>query len=79
MADAVAQGQLQATGALLSPEDRSKAEGRAVARIDITDDLGRYRLPPGAVAQVAVYSDHWKSVAVMRRVLLRMKSWMVAV
>jgi hypothetical protein len=33
-------------------------------------------LPAGAVAQVAVYSDHWQSIAVVRRTLLRMKSWM---
>jgi hypothetical protein len=33
-------------------------------------------LPPGAVAQVAVYSERWQPIAVVRRILLRMKSWM---
>jgi multidrug resistance efflux pump len=75
-ADAVAPGQLQVTGALLNPEDRSKSAGRAMVRVDLTDDMTGYRLPPGAVAQVAVYSEHWQPIAVVRRILLRMKSWM---
>ena len=75
-ADAVAPGQLQVTGTLLNPEDRSKSAGRAMVRIDLTDDMSGYRLPPGAVAQVAVYSEHWQPIAIVRRILLRMKSWM---
>lgn len=74
--DAVSQGQLQASGALLSPEDRAKTPGLASVNIDITDDLSGYQLPAGATAQVAVYSDHLTAVAVIRRILLRMKAWM---
>lgn len=33
-------------------------------------------LPDGIYAQVAVYSDHFTHVSVMRKVLLRMTSWM---
>lgn len=33
-------------------------------------------LPDGIYAQVAVYSDHFAHVSVMRKVLLRMTSWM---
>ncbi|MBM7298151.1 hypothetical protein JTY69_05955 [Escherichia coli] len=33
-------------------------------------------LPDGIYAQVAVYSDHFSHVSVMRKVLLRMTSWM---
>jgi len=33
-------------------------------------------LPNQTTAQVAVYSDHWMPVAAIRRILLRMKSWM---
>jgi hypothetical protein len=61
---------------LLNPEDRSKSAGRAMVRVDLNDDVTSFRLPPGAVAQVAVYSDHWQPIAVVRRILLRMKSWM---
>jgi hypothetical protein len=73
--DAVSQGQLQAGGTLLNPEDRSKTPGLALIRIKVTSDLSAFQLPAGATAQVAVYSDHWRPVAVIRRILLRMKSW----
>lgn len=76
LADAVPQGQLQSSGTLLNPEDRSKSAGDLLIRIDLTDSLQTLDLPPGAVAQVAVYSDHWVPTAVIRRVLLRMKSWL---
>lgn len=74
--DAVSQGQLQATGTLLNPEDRAKSPGLVSVNISIIDDLSAYQLPAGATAQVAVYSDHWRPVAAIRRILLRMKSWM---
>jgi hypothetical protein len=35
-----------------------------------------YRPPAAVTAQVAVYSDHWTAVALIRRVLLRMKGWL---
>jgi multidrug resistance efflux pump len=76
LVDAVSQGQLQASTALLNPEDRSKTPGLALVRIDIADGLPPHQLPAGATAQVAVYSDHWPKVAVIRRILLRMKSWL---
>lgn len=76
LADAIAQGQLHTTGELINPEDRFKSRGQTVVRIDLTEDMKGYHLPPGAVAQVAVYSDHWRPVAVIRRILLRMKSWL---
>lgn len=74
--DAVSQGQLQATGTLLNPEDRAKSPGLASVNIRIVDDLSPYQLPAGTTAQVAVYSDHWAPVAAIRRILLRMKSWL---
>lgn len=75
-ADAVAEGQLQSAGTLINPGDRAKSAGDVLVRIELDDDIQKLGLPPGAVAQVAVYSDHWRPVAVIRRVLLRMKSWL---
>jgi multidrug resistance efflux pump len=72
--DVVSQGQLQPTGELLNPESRTGA-GRALANIRVTDDMSAYHLPGGAVAQVAIYSDHWHELALLRKILLRMKSW----
>lgn len=74
-ADAIAQGQVQAGGALLDPAERGK-NGRIVTSLDITDDLSGYQLPPGATAQVAIYTKHWPAVAIIRRVMLRMMAWM---
>ncbi|GGC68248.1 HlyD family secretion protein [Chelatococcus reniformis] len=76
LVDAVSQGQLQASPALLNPEDRGKTPGLALAAIEIDEDLSPYQLPAGATAQVAVYSDHLAPVAVIRRILLRMNSWL---
>jgi multidrug resistance efflux pump len=74
LVDVVSQGQLQPTGELLDPESRLGA-GRALAEIQVTDDLSAYHLPRGSVAQVAIYTDHWHEFALLRKILLRMKSW----
>lgn len=47
-----------------------------MVRIDLDQDVQALGVPAGGAAQVAVYSDHWKPVAIIRRVLLRMKSWL---
>jgi multidrug resistance efflux pump len=73
--DAVVQGQLQPTGTLIDPETRQDP-GRALAQVEIADDLSEYQLPAGSSAQVAVYTEHWHHFAIIRRILLRMKSWM---
>ena len=74
VADAIAQGQVQSSGNLLNPEDRSKSVGRVFTVIDLADDLSAYRLPAGAAAQVAVYTEHWQWLAVIRRIILRMQA-----
>lgn len=48
---------------------------RAVAEIEILDDLSDYQIPLGASAQVAILTEHWEHVALLRRILLRMRSW----
>jgi multidrug resistance efflux pump len=73
--DAVAQGQLQPSPTLVNPEDRA-TPGLALVSIDLTSDVSSYNLPGGAIADVAVYSDHARPLALLRRILLRMKSWL---
>jgi multidrug resistance efflux pump len=72
--DAIALGQLQATGTL---QDMGAAlpGGRAVATIDIEEDTSGYNIPGGAAAQVAVYTPYAHHFALIRRILLRMRSW----
>jgi hypothetical protein len=47
-----------------------------LAKIDLVDDMSSYQLPGGVVADVAVYTEHWHHVALLRKILLRMGSWM---
>jgi multidrug resistance efflux pump len=74
---AIAQGQVQPGGDLINFDAAiaRAQQGRVPVQIDILDDLSDYQLPAGAKAEVAVYSDSWKPFAIVRRVLLRMKSW----
>jgi multidrug resistance efflux pump len=71
---AISQGQLQAGGELIDPS-QIKGEGRALAQIEITDDISGYNIPLGSSAQVALLTHHWEHLGLLRRVLLRMVSW----
>ena len=72
--DAIAAGQFQPTGTLVDVGARTEG-GRALAIIDIKDDLSGYQIPLGAAAQVAIYTEHWHHVSLLRKILLRMRSW----
>jgi len=72
--DAIAPGQFQATGTLVDVEKLTES-GRAVAIIDLVDDVSRYQLPLGAAGQVAIYTEHWEHLSLLRKILLRMRSW----
>lgn len=73
----MAEGQLQPTGTLLT--DVSHQSGLVPVIIKITDpafEEYKHKLPGGAFAQTAVYSEHLEGFAIIRKVLLRMASWM---
>jgi hypothetical protein len=72
--DAIAAGQIQPTGELVDFAERT-AGGRALAVIDIEDDTSGYQIPLGAAAQVAIYTEYWHHVSMLRKILLRMRSW----
>ncbi|HEX2653521.1 MAG TPA: HlyD family secretion protein [Xanthobacteraceae bacterium] len=72
--DAIAAGQIQSSGTLVDFGERTNG-GRALAVIDIEDDLANYQIPPGAAAQTAIYTDYWHHVSLIRKILLRMRSW----
>jgi hypothetical protein len=67
-------GQIQASGALQEMAERSQ-EGRAVAIIELEAAVTDYKFPGGSAAQVALYTPHWHHFAIIRRILLRMRSW----
>lgn len=72
--DAIAAGQLQATGTLIDFDTRTEG-GRALAVIDLDEDMSSYQLPVGAAAQVAIYTAYWHHLSTLRKILLRMRSW----
>jgi multidrug resistance efflux pump len=72
--DAIAAGQLATTATLVEPETLTTA-GRAVAIIDVSDEMLKYQIPLGSTAQVAIYTKHWHHLATLRKILLRMRSW----
>ena len=72
--DAISTGQLGTTVGLIEPATRTTA-GRAVAIIDVSDEMRDYQIPLGATAQVAIYTEHWHHLSLLRKVLLRMRSW----
>ncbi|MFM2587924.1 HlyD family secretion protein [Vibrio sp. TBV020] len=71
---AIGESQFQARGALLGTE-ALRTSGRVFVKLKITDDLSDYHLPLGTAVEVAVYSDKFTHVSIMRKVLIRMKSW----
>jgi len=70
----IAQGQLQPSGNLIDPE-QIKGEGRILVLIEPEENISKYLVVPGSSAEVAVYTHHMHHLAIMRKVLLRMKSW----
>ncbi|CAM3823338.1 HlyD family secretion protein [Vibrio aquimaris] len=71
---AIGESQFQARGSLLGTE-ALRTNGRVFVTLEITDDLSSYHLPMGTAVEVAVYSNQFTHVSIMRKVLIRMKSW----
>lgn len=72
------EGQLQASGDMVSLT-QSPYPGRVAVMLEMTDPrFAEFadRIPGGAFGQAAVYSEHAEHFAIIRRVLLRMASWM---
>ena len=68
-------GTYQAQGTLQALTVTPGTDG-VLATIELEPNAAVDALPDGIYAQVAVYSDHFTHVSVMRKVLLRMTSWM---
>jgi hypothetical protein len=49
--------------------------GRAVAVLDLVDDISAYQIPLGASGEAAIYTHHVHHLALLRKILLRMRSW----
>jgi multidrug resistance efflux pump len=74
ISEIMAQGQLLPDGRLVQL-DKVTPPGRVMVQIKIEDDLSAYQLPVGVKANIAVYSETWHPVAMIRKILLRVMSW----
>ncbi|MEM7528062.1 MAG: HlyD family secretion protein [Pseudomonadota bacterium] len=70
----MAAGEIATSGSLVAPE-RNADPGRVVVLIDLDEEEKEHALPGGAAGVAAVYSEHWHPFAVVRAVLMRVKSW----
>lgn len=72
---AIGESQFQGQGKLLTTADVA-GQGRVLVKVKATDPrLDAYTLPQGTQVEVAIYSGHFKELSLIRKILIRMKSW----
>jgi len=75
----IGEGEVQAHGSMIRLGVASRIPGRIPVQIVITDprfaELAQY-VPGGSYGQSAIYSDSFTHVSIMRKIILRMSSWM---
>ncbi|MNP32968.1 Inner membrane protein YibH [compost metagenome] len=73
---AIASGNVQANIGLLD-QTSAQVPGRLPVLIKITDpEWSKYQVIAGSSGQAAIYTDYFHHVAIMRKILLRMGSWL---
>ena len=75
---AIPEGQIQASGTLISVQT-ARFPGRIPVLFEIDDpSFSQYEdvMMGGAYGQTAIYSKHFEHLSIMRKILLRMTSWM---
>jgi len=70
----VPEGEILASGQLLEPTDKHD-EGRIPVSFEYGEDIAALNLPAGTQASVAVYTDRVHALSIVRKIILRMKSW----
>ena len=48
---------------------------RARAVLDILDDMSGYQVPLGSAGEAAIHTEHFHELSLLRKILLRMRSW----
>jgi multidrug resistance efflux pump len=70
----VPEGEILASGQLMEATDKT-AEGRIPVSFEYGEDIAALNLPAGTQASVAVYTDRVHALSIVRKIILRMKSW----
>jgi len=71
----LAEGELAPGKSMVDMKAMEMPDGLIPVIIRIDDDLSDFFIPLGSDAEVAVYSERWHEVSIIRKVLLRMQSW----
>lgn len=71
---ATAEGQLQPSGTMrvLTP---ANAPGRVPVVFEYGEEIASLKLPGGSQAIAAVYTEHFHALGLVRKIILRIKSW----
>ncbi|HSI62326.1 MAG TPA: HlyD family secretion protein [Candidatus Saccharimonadia bacterium] len=70
----ISEGQVQASGQLLDATS-AYAPGRVPVILEYDDELAALNLPIGAQATTAIYMEQAHALSIVRKILLRIKSW----
>lgn len=70
----LAEGQLLPDGRMMQVKPNIP-EGLVPVFFEFEQDMSSFFLPAGTIGTAAVYSERWHHVTIVRRMLLRMKSW----
>ena len=71
---AIPEGEILASGQLLSTTTASE-HGYVPVVFDYEEDVAALNLPIGAQASIAIYTDRVHALSLLRKIVLRMKSW----
>lgn len=71
---AVREGEIDASGQLLTGTPAS-SHGYIPVVFDYDEDVAGLNLPIGAQASIAIYTDRVHALSIVRKIILRMKSW----
>jgi hypothetical protein len=71
---ALPEGEVAASGQLLSATAASEP-GYVPIVFDYDEDIVALNLPIGAQASIAIYTDRAHALSLVRKIILRMKSW----
>jgi multidrug resistance efflux pump len=70
----VPEGEVLASGQLLEAK-AANADDRIPVSFEYGEDIAALNLPAGTQASVAVYTDRVHALSIVRKIILRMKSW----
>jgi multidrug resistance efflux pump len=70
----VPEGEVLASGQLLEPKDSHSNDSIPVS-FEYGEDIEKLNLPAGTQASVAVYTERVHALSIVRKIILRMKSW----